>query len=59
MKAYVGVEVHGQLYALVAAPLVPIKYDSGCATGLIWAFREEENLLPMLGIKPHSWMSSP
>jgi hypothetical protein len=47
----VGVEVCGQLYALVAVPLVPIKYASGWATGLIWALGEEENLLPMLGIK--------
>jgi len=57
----VGVEMHGQLYVLVAVPPVPIKYEVGWGRGigLIWALGEEENLLPMLGIKPHSWMSNP
>jgi hypothetical protein len=48
----VGVEVHSQLYTLVAVPPVPIKYEVGWAIGLIWALGEEANLLPILGIKP-------
>ena len=52
--------MRGQLYVLVAVPPVPLNMRWGeGGIGMIWALGKEENLLPLLGIKRHSWMSNP